>query len=37
MRALEVLKMRGTKIPNETYAIKINGCGFEVLPEKMDF
>ncbi|MEK6863876.1 MAG: ATPase domain-containing protein [Nanoarchaeota archaeon] len=37
MRALEVLKMRGTKIPNETYAIKINGCGFEVLPQKVDF
>lgn len=37
IRALEVLKMRGTRIPNETYSLKISGCGLEVLLQKVDF
>lgn len=36
-RALEILKMRGTKIPNETYGLKIDKNGLAVLTEKMKF
>jgi circadian clock protein KaiC len=36
-RALEILKMRGTKIPNETYAIKLDQNGMAVLSEKVEF
>jgi len=37
IRALEILKMRGTKTPCETYAIKIDKTGLSVLSEKMTF
>ncbi|MDP2907229.1 MAG: gas vesicle protein GvpD [Nanoarchaeota archaeon] len=37
IRGLEILKMRGTKVPNETYALKIDKNGLAVLPEKMKF
>lgn len=36
-RALEILKMRGTKVPNETYGLRIDKNGLAVLPEKMKF
>ncbi|MDP2908563.1 MAG: gas vesicle protein GvpD [Nanoarchaeota archaeon] len=36
-RALEILKMRGTKVPNETYGLKIDKNGLAVLTEKMKF
>ncbi len=37
VRGLEILKMRGTKVPNETYGLKIDKNGLAVLPEKMKF
>lgn len=36
-RGMEVLKMRGTKIPNVTYGLRIDKNGLAVLPEKMKF
>lgn len=36
-RALEVLKMRGTKIPNVTYGLRVDKSGLAVMPEKMKF
>jgi len=36
-RALEVLKMRGTKIPNVTYGLRIDKSGLAVSSEKMRF
>ncbi len=36
-RALEILKMRGTKVPNETYGLRIDGNGLAVMPEKVEF
>lgn len=37
IRGLEVLKMRGTKVPNETYGLKIDKSGIAVLTEKLKF
>jgi len=36
-RGLEVLKMRGTKIPNVTYGLRIEKSGLAVSSEKMKF
>ncbi|MBL7100757.1 MAG: hypothetical protein ISS23_02260 [Nanoarchaeota archaeon] len=36
-RGLEVLKMRGTKIPNETYGLKIDKSGLAILSQKIKF
>lgn len=36
-RGMEVLKMRGTKIPNETYVLRIDQNGLAILPEKLKF
>lgn len=37
VRGLEILKMRGTKIPNLTYDLRIDKNGLAILPEKMKF
>lgn len=37
IRGLEVLKMRGTKIPNETYGLRIDKSGMAILSEKLKF
>ena len=36
VRGLEILKMRGTKIPDETYGLKIDKNGLTILPKKID-
>ncbi|MBU4501737.1 MAG: hypothetical protein KKA79_04040 [Nanoarchaeota archaeon] len=36
-RGLEILKMRGTKTPDMTYAIKIDQKGFNVLSQRLNF
>lgn len=33
MRALEILKMRGTKIPEKTFPIEISPKGIKVIPQ----
>ncbi len=35
IRGLEILKMRGTKTPDETYALKICADGLRILPKKI--
>jgi len=37
VRGLEILKMRGTKVPNETYGLRIDKNGITVLTEKTKF
>ncbi len=37
IRGLEILKMRGTKVPNETYSLKIDKQGLTVLQKKEKF
>jgi len=37
LRGIEVLKMRGTKIPSIAYSLKMDKTGLIVLPQKMKF
>ena len=34
-RALEILKMRGTKHPNKTFAVEIDSTGMKINPKEL--
>ena len=36
LRALEILKMRGTKIPEKTFALEITNKGIVIDPKKIE-